>query len=67
MRKMKTWIVNKRLYNIKRNANLMCLGALLDLETFNQIQKIKEKKGIKTNEKYIKMCYNLVRKEIEND
>lgn len=67
MRKMKKWIVNKRLYNIQRNANLMCLGALLDLETFNQIQKIKEKKGIKTNEEYIKMCYNLVRKEIEND
>lgn len=67
MRKMKTWIVNKRLYNIKRNANLVNLGALLNLETFNQIQKIKEKKGIKTNEEYIKMCYNLVRKEIEND
>lgn len=67
MRKMKTWIVNKRLYNIKRNANLMCLGAYLDLDTFNQIQKIKEKKGIKNNEEYVKMCYNLVRKEIEND
>lgn len=67
MRKMKTWIVNKRLYNIKRNANLVNLGALLNLETFNQIQKIKEKKGIKTNEEYIKMCYNLVRKEREND
>lgn len=67
MRKMKTWIVNKRLYNIKRNANLVNLGALLNLETFNQIQKIKEKKGIKNNEEYIKMCYNLVRKEREND
>lgn len=67
MRKMKKWIVNKRLYNIKRNANLVNLGALLNLETFNQIQKIKEKKGIKTNEEYIKMCYNLVRKEREND
>lgn len=67
MRKMKTWIVNKRLYNIKRNANLVNLGALLNLETFNQIQKIKETKGIKNNEEYIKMCYNLVRKEIEND
>ena len=64
---MKTWIVNKRLYNIKRNANLVNLGALLNLETFNQIQKIKEKKGIKNNEEYIKMCYNLVRKEREND
>jgi len=67
MRKMQNWIINKRLYNIKRNANLMCLGAYLDLDTFNQIQKIKEKKGIKTNEEYVKMCYNLVRKEIEND
>lgn len=67
MRKMQNWIINKRLYNIKRNANLMCLGALLDLDTFNQIQKIKEKKGIKTNEEYVKMCYNLVRKEREND
>lgn len=67
MRKMKTWIVNKRLYNIKRNANLVNLGALLNLETFNQIQKIKEKKGIKNNEEYIKICYNLVRKEREND
>lgn len=67
MRKMQNWIVNKRLYNIKRNANLMCLGAYLDLDTFNQIQKIKEKKGIKNNEEYVKMCYNLVRKEREND
>lgn len=67
MRRMKTWIINKRLYNIKRNANLINLGALLDLDTFNQIQKIKEKKGIKNNEEYIKMCYNLVRKGIEND
>lgn len=67
MRKMKTWIVNKRLYNIQRNANLVGLGAYLNLDTFNQIQKIKEKKGIKNNEEYVKMCYNLVRKEIEND
>lgn len=67
MRRMKTWIVNKRLYNIRRNANLVNLGALLNLETFNQIQIIKEKKGIKNNEEYIKMCYNLVRKEREND
>lgn len=67
MRRMKKWIVNKRLYNIKRNANLVCLGAYLDLETYNKIQKIKEKKGIKNNEEYIKMCYNLVRKEREND
>ena len=67
MRKMKNWIVNKRLYNIKRNANLVCLGAYLDLDTFNQIQKIKDKKSIKNNEEYVKMCYNLVRKEREND
>lgn len=67
MRRMKTWIINKRIYNIKRNDSLVNLGALLDLDTFNQIQKIKEKKGIKNNEEYIKMCYNLVRKGIEND
>ena len=67
MRKMQNWIINKRLYNINRNANLMCLGAYLDLDTFNQIQKIKEKKGIKNNEEYVIMCYNLVRKEREND
>ena len=67
MRKMQNWIINKRLYNINRNANLMCLGAYLDLDTFNQIQKIKDKKGIKNNEEYVKMCYNLVRKEREND
>ena len=67
MRKMQNWIINKRLYNINRNANLMCLGAYLDLDTFNQIQKINDKKGIKNNEEYVKMCYNLVRKEREND
>lgn len=67
MRRMKPWIINKRLYNIERNANLINLGALLDLDTFNQIKKIKEKKGIKNNEEYIKICYNLVRKGIEND
>lgn len=67
MRRMKTWIINKRIYNIKRNANFVSLGAYLDLDTFNQIQKIKEKKGIKNNEEYVKMCYNLVRKEREND
>lgn len=64
MRKMKTWIVNKRLYNIKRNANLVNLGALLNLETFNQIQKIKEKKGIKTNEEYIKECYRHIKNNV---
>ena len=42
---MKKWIINKRIYNIERNANLVCLGALLDMETFNKIQKIKEKKA----------------------
>ena len=46
MRKMKNWIINKRIYNIKRNEGLVCLGALLDIETFNNIQKIKEKKEL---------------------
>ena len=60
MRKMKKWIINKRIYNINRNAELVCLGALLDMETFNDIQKIKEKKGI-NNIEYVRECYKLVR------
>lgn len=60
MRKMKKWIVNKRLYNIERNSKLVSLGALLDMETFNNIQKIKEKKGI-NNVEYVKECYNLIK------
>lgn len=66
MRKMKKWIINKRIYNIERNANLVCLGALLDMETFNNIQKIKEQKGI-NNVEYVRECYKLVRKECENN
>lgn len=66
MRKMKKWIVNKRLYNIERNANLVCLGALLDMETFNNIQKIKEQRGI-NNIEYVRECYRLVRKECEGN
>lgn len=65
MRKMKKWIINKRIYNIKRNADLVCLGALLDMETFNKIQKIKEKKGI-NNIEYVRECYNIV-KRMETD
>ena len=60
MRKMQKWIVNKRLYNIERNSKLVCLGALLDMETFNTIQKIKEKKGI-NNIEYVRECYRLVK------
>ena len=60
MRKMKKWIVNKRLYNIERNSKLVCLGALLDMETFNTIQKIKEIKGI-NNIEYVRECYRLVK------
>lgn len=63
MRRMKNWIINKRIYNIKRNANLINLGALLDLETFNQIQKIKEKKGIENNVEYVRECYRLVKEK----
>lgn len=66
MRKMKKWVVNKRLYNIERNANLICLGALLDIETFNNIQKIKEIKGI-NNIEYVRECYKLVKEGINND
>lgn len=60
MRKMKKWIINKRIYNIERNANLVCLGALLDMETFNNIQKIKKQKGI-NNIEYVRECYRLVK------
>lgn len=65
MRKMKKWVVNKRLYNIERNANLVCLGALLDMETFNTIQKIKEIRGI-NNIEYVRECYRLVKERREN-
>lgn len=67
MRKMKNWIINKRIYNIKRNANLVCLGALLDIETFNNIQKIKEKKGINNNVDYVRECYRLVKGGVDNE
>ena len=60
MRKMKNWIINKRIYNIKRNEGLVCLGALLDIETFNNIQKIKEQKGM-NNVEYVRECYRLVK------
>jgi hypothetical protein len=53
MRKMQKWIINKRIYNIERNANLVCLGALLDMETYNNIQKIKEKRGM-NNVEYVR-------------
>ena len=66
MRKMKDWVINKRIYNIKRNEKLVCLGALLDIETFNNIQKIKEQKGIKNNVQYVRECYRLV-KEVKED
>lgn len=60
MRKMKKWVINKRIYNIERNAKLVCLGALLDMETFNNIQKIKEQKGM-NNIEYVRECYKLVK------
>jgi hypothetical protein len=63
MKKMKKWIINKRIYNIERNANLVCLGALLDLDTFNKIQKIKEIKGI-NNIEYVRECYKLVKERV---
>lgn len=62
MRKMKKWIINKRIYNIERNAKLVCVGALLDLETFNKIQKIKEIKGM-NNIEYVRECYRLVKEK----
>ena len=64
MRKMKKWIINKRIYNIEYNARFVCLGALLDMETFNKIQKIKEKKGIKNNTDYVRECYRLVKENV---
>lgn len=64
MRKMESWIIKKRLYNIERNANLVCLGAFIDLDTFNKIQKIKEKKGIKNNADYVRECYRLVKERV---
>ena len=66
MRKMKKWIINKRIYNIERNANLVCLGALLELDTFNKIQKIKEKRGI-NNTEYNRERYKLVKEGINNE
>lgn len=65
MRKMKKWIINKRIYNIERNANLVCLGALLDIDTYNKIQKIKQLKGIKTNEDFVRECYKIAKRSIE--
>lgn len=64
MRKLKTWEINKRIYNIERNANLICLGALLEMETFNKMQKIKEQKGIESNKVYIRECYRLVKEKM---
>ena len=66
MRKMKKWIINKRIYNIKRNEGLICLGALLDIETFNNIQKIKEQKGM-NNVEYVRECYKLVKGGEDNE
>jgi len=64
MRKLKTWEINKRIYNIERNANLICLGALLEMETFDKMQKIKEQKGIESNKVYIRECYRLVKEKM---
>ena len=64
MRKMKKWIINKRIYNIERNAKMTCLGALLDIEIFNKIKEIKEKKGIKNNAEYIKECYRHIKNNV---
>lgn len=64
MRKMQKWIVNKRLYNIERNSKLVCLGALIDMETFDKIQKIKEKMGM-NNIEYVRECYKLVKEREE--
>ena len=65
MRKMKNWIINKRIYNIKRNANLMCFGALLDIDTYNKIQKIKKLNQIKTNEDFVRECYKIAKNSVE--
>ena len=59
-------IPDKRIYNIERNANLVCLGALLDMETYNNIQKIKEKRGM-NNIEYVRECYRLVKEEYSNE
>ena len=67
MRKMKKWIINKRIYNIKRNEGLVCLGALLDIETFNNIQKIKEQRGINNNVEYVRECYRLVKGGVDSE
>jgi hypothetical protein len=64
MRKMKKWIINKRIYNIKRNANLVVFGALLDIDTFNRIQKIRTIKGIKTNEDFVRECYKIAKRSV---
>ena len=64
MRKMQKWIVNKRLYNIERNSKLVCLGALIDMETFDKIQKIKEKRGM-NNIEYVRECYKLIKEREE--
>lgn len=62
MEETKKWVINKRLYNIKRNRNLVCFGALLDMDTYNKIQKIKQIKGIDNNADYVVECYNIVKK-----
>lgn len=63
MEETKKWVINKRIYNRKRNHNLVCLGALLDMDTFNKIQIIKEKKRIDSNAEYIKECYKIIREK----
>ena len=62
---MKKWIINKRIYNIERNANLVCFGALLDIDTYNKIQKIKQIKGIKSNEDFVRECYKIAKNSVE--
>lgn len=62
MEETKKWVINKRIYNRKRNSNLVCLGALLDMDTFNKIQKIKEIKGI-NNVEYVRECYKIIKKK----
>lgn len=64
MRKMKKWIINKRIYNIERNAKLVSLGALVDMETFNKIQKIKQLNQIKTNEDFVRECYKIAKRSV---
>lgn len=62
MEETKKWVINKRIYNRKRNSNLVCLGALLDMDTFNKIQKIKKIKGI-NNVEYVRECYKIIMKK----